>query len=338
VGTAEVGTVEMGTVEAGTVELGGAEVGVAELRTAEIGTAEVSTDEADTVKVGMVELGDLFIRPSPLIPLADPVLSAPEQLERLFAIHDISPCDCTVSQEGHDCVRTSPIAPRGVTRNPAARKQLLGAARPSMISGRSGPARSVPLQLTPERAMHLASRFGNPQGMRPATALSLLVFFGASGPAFASGRLGHRVISRLAENIPTPPATAAFVQLLEPSESLADGSLSADENRGRPPKTAPWHYVDVPLDEPKYDSRFSGDVSSMGCVVDEIKEFRLLATHKSRSVEERRFALRFLVHCIEDLHVPLHVGDKSDKEGKGNRTWNSRLGVVIVATGRCNCR
>ncbi len=101
----------------------------------------------------------------------------------------------------------------------------------------------------------------------------------------------------------------------KPGEALADASLWADENRGRLPKTAPWHYIDVPLDEPKYDSKFSADVSSKGCVVDKINEFRLTMRDKSKSIEERRFALRFLIHWIEDLHMPLHVGDNKDKGG-----------------------
>ncbi len=92
----------------------------------------------------------------------------------------------------------------------------------------------------------------------------------------------------------------------------------ADENRGRLPKTAPWHYVDVPLDEPRYDAKFSGDVSSKGCVVDRVNEFRLTVKDTSKSVEDRRFALRFLVHCLEDMHQPCHVGDNADKGG--NRT------------------
>jgi nuclease S1 len=47
----------------------------------------------------------------------------------------------------------------------------------------------------------------------------------------------------------TPAAKAGVAALLEPGESLADASLWAGQNRGRLPKTAPWHYVDVPLDE-----------------------------------------------------------------------------------------
>jgi len=59
-----------------------------------------------------------------------------------------------------------------------------------------------------------------------------------------------------------------------PCESLAEASLWADENRRALPKTAPWHYVAVPLDEPRYDRRFSGDVSAKGCIADKVREFR----------------------------------------------------------------
>jgi hypothetical protein len=66
-------------------------------------------------------------------------------------------------------------------------------------------------------------------------------------------------------------------------------------------KTAPWHYFAVPLDESRYDSRFSGDVSSIGRVVAKVNSFRLFANDKKRSVEDRRFALRFIGHCNADL-------------------------------------
>jgi nuclease S1 len=146
-------------------------------------------------------------------------------------------------------------------------------------------------------------------------ALAMLIALQAATPVWAWGRLGHRVISRIAEENLTPKAKVAIVALLEPGESLADASLWADENRGRLPKTAPWHYVDVPLGEPNYDPKFSGDVPSKGCVVDKINEFKLTVKDLSKPVEDRRFALRFLIHCIEDLHMPMHVGDNGDKGG-----------------------
>jgi nuclease S1 len=147
----------------------------------------------------------------------------------------------------------------------------------------------------------------------------VLITLQTATPTWAWGRLGHRVISRLAEKHMTPASKACVAALLEPGESLADASLWADQNRGRMPKTAPWHYVDVPLDEPKYDAKFSGDVSTKGCVVDKINEFRLVVKDKTRTVDERRFALRFLIHCIEDMHQPCHVGDNKDKGGNNTQ-------------------
>ena len=49
------------------------------------------------------------------------------------------------------------------------------------------------------------------------------------------------------------------------------------------------------LDEPKYDAKFSGDVPAKGCVVDKINEFRLVFKDKTKTVEERRFALGCLI-------------------------------------------
>jgi nuclease S1 len=164
--------------------------------------------------------------------------------------------------------------------------------------------------------------------------VAVLATFPATTPALAWGRLGHRVISLVAEKHLTPVAKAAIAELLEPGESLADASLWADENRGRLPKTAPWHYVDVPLDEPKYDSKFSGDVSTKGCVVDKINEFRLVVNDKSKSIEDRRFALRFLIHCVEDMHQPCHVGDNGDiRAATKPKSGSSTVGAICIASG-----
>jgi hypothetical protein len=46
----------------------------------------------------------------------------------------------------------------------------------------------------------------------------------AASPAWAWGRLGHRVIARLAERHLTPSARAGIAELLKPGESLADAS------------------------------------------------------------------------------------------------------------------
>jgi hypothetical protein len=81
------------------------------------------------------------------------------------------------------------------------------------------------------------------------------------------------------------------------------------------PKDRPVALRGRTLEEHKYDARFSGDTSSKGCVVDKIKEFRVTLEDPGLSIEDRRFALRFLIHCVEDLHQPCHVGDNRDKGG-----------------------
>ena len=89
--------------------------------------------------------------------------------------------------------------------------------------------------------------------------------------------------------------------------------------------TAPWHYVDIPLDEPRYDDRFAGDVPEKGYIVPKIRELKAVLKDRSRPVEERRFALRFLVHLVEDLHMPLHVGEDHDKGGNNLQVrWFNR--------------
>jgi hypothetical protein len=70
------------------------------------------------------------------------------------------------------------------------------------------------------------------------------------------------------------------------------------------------------LVEPAYDRKWSADDTKHGCVVDKIIEFRKVVGEKSKSVEERRFALRFLLHCVQDMHQPCHVGDNHDRGGR----------------------
>ena len=123
-------------------------------------------------------------------------------------------------------------------------------------------------------------------------------------PVWAWGRLGHRVTARLAEAHLTPKAKAEIKALLAEGESLADASTWAEEYRRGHQKTAPWQYVDVPLDEPRYDPHFPGDDPKNGFIVDKIAEFRATLKDPSKPVEERRLALRFIVHPVGDLHQP----------------------------------
>jgi hypothetical protein len=125
------------------------------------------------------------------------------------------------------------------------------------------------------------------------------------------GRTGHRVSAMVAESRLSPAALAAVRSLLEPGETLADASTWADEQRVVP-KSGPWHFVNVPLSESRYDPKFC---SPQGCVVSKVEDFERVLSDPRASRAKKQQALRFLVHFLQDLHQPLHVGDTGSRGG-----------------------
>jgi nuclease S1 len=130
-------------------------------------------------------------------------------------------------------------------------------------------------------------------------------------PALAWGRMAHRAATRLAESRLTPEAKAMVRDLLEAGESLADASTWADENTRDIPGSAAWHYVNVPLDAPRYTDRDCHGA----CVVSKFHEFYNILADPTAPKPRRRMALRYVVHLVEDAHQPLHVGDNRDRGG-----------------------
>lgn len=157
---------------------------------------------------------------------------------------------------------------------------------------------------------------------------------GMPGRAMAWGRLGHRAAAKVTEGRLTPEALAGVRAILNPGETLAEASTWADEVRRDIPESGPWHYVNVPITENRYDAKFCGE---KGCVVEKTKEFRKVLADPTVSKEERRKALRFLTHFVQDMHQPVHVGERGDRGGnntqvqffgKGSnlhRVWDSGL-------------
>lgn len=129
----------------------------------------------------------------------------------------------------------------------------------------------------------------------------------------AWGARGHRVATRIAESRLTPEAKAAVRRLLHEGDSLVDICNWADhEGHDVVPNSAPWHYVNVPLTAAHYNDRYC---SGGNCVVDRIGHFRKTLRDPKSPKAERARALLFLVHLVEDVHQPLHVGDNRDRGG-----------------------
>jgi hypothetical protein len=137
----------------------------------------------------------------------------------------------------------------------------------------------------------------------------------------------------MAESKLTPRALAAVRDLLGPGVTLADISTWADEQRDVP-GSGPWHYVNVPITESRYDRKYC---QSGGCVVSKIEDFKRVLQDRLAARAEKQEALKFLVHFLEDLHQPLHVGDTGSRGGNDirvrffdvgsnlHRVWDSQI-------------
>jgi hypothetical protein len=134
-----------------------------------------------------------------------------------------------------------------------------------------------------------------------------------STAAFGWGPHGHRIATRIAEGRLTPAAREAVRELLHKGDTLVSISDWADhDGHEAVPGSAPWHYVNVPITAEHYEARFC---SGKGCVVSKIKHFRSVLADRNAPLRERQRALLFLVHLVEDVHQPLHVGDNDDRGG-----------------------
>ena len=144
--------------------------------------------------------------------------------------------------------------------------------------------------------------------------LAVAVVSGLAAPAFGWGPQAHRVITRIALERLSPKASAAIRDLLNPGDTLVEVCTWADQDAyDVEPDSGPWHYVNVPIDAPRYEDKFCGRKGE--CVVSQIKHFRKVLADAKAPRQDRRRALLFLVHFVEDIHQPLHVGDNRDRGG-----------------------
>jgi hypothetical protein len=103
------------------------------------------------------------------------------------------------------------------------------------------------------------------------------------------------------------------------ADALAEASIWADHVKGES-KTAPWHYIDLALEDRKTDiaQRCEND----NCVTARIRLFAAQLSAKTTPRDSRWSdldALRFVVHFVGDLHQPLHAISDADQGGNCER-------------------
>lgn len=155
--------------------------------------------------------------------------------------------------------------------------------------------------------------------------------------AFAWGSKGHRVVGEVAEKFLDLKAKHNIKKILG-DESLAKASNWADEIKSDEKirirlakKWTPikelndetalkylinsWHYTTV-SDGKTYDTT---PHPATGDIFYGLKKMESILRDKKSSVQDKREALRFLVHFTGDVHQPLHVGGEGDRGG--NDCW-----------------
>lgn len=131
-----------------------------------------------------------------------------------------------------------------------------------------------------------------------------------STPAQSWSRFGHEVTGHLAHHDLNPAARSAVAELLD-GETLASVAAWADQVRPDRRETAPFHYVNGPLDV--LVPREADLALAEGNVYSAILGYAGRIVDDSLPRVERVEALKFLVHFVGDLHQPLHAGFAEDR-------------------------
>ena len=127
------------------------------------------------------------------------------------------------------------------------------------------------------------------------------------------GQKGHDVTANIAERHLTP-ATAAAVDSIFQGKSLVYWANWLD-NASHTPAYAyskTWHYLNVDADQ-TYETM---PKNPQGDVVDAIRyNIGVLGDTTNNDPAAKALALKMLVHCVGDMHQPLHMGRKTDLGG-----------------------
>jgi hypothetical protein len=142
----------------------------------------------------------------------------------------------------------------------------------------------------------------------------------AHSTAWAWGNQGHEIVAIIAADNLSPSVRVQVARILTTAsdtaslEAMAAASVRPDtEFREEDRSTAPWHYIDICLQDRRSD--LPARCPEGGCVTAKLDEYanRL----KERNYDQWGAAgdLAFLIHLVADIHQPLHAATDADKGG-----------------------
>ncbi|WP_285059659.1 S1/P1 nuclease [Pedobacter ginsengisoli] len=141
--------------------------------------------------------------------------------------------------------------------------------------------------------------------------------------AGAWGMLGHRIVGQIAENHLSAKARKALRAI------LGDESIAMASNWGDFIKSDPtynylynWHFVNLPegLDRQGVNAFLDGEKTPN--VYNKIPEMVTILKDAKSTADQKKLALRLLIHLAGDLNQPMHTARKDDLGGnKIYVTW-----------------
>ena len=142
--------------------------------------------------------------------------------------------------------------------------------------------------------------------------LTLVLLTAVCLNTFAWGQKGHDVTAYIAEQHLTPAARAAVESLLDGKSIVYWANWLDNASHQRPlAYTKTWHYKNI--DEGvRYEE---APANPAGDAVTAIKSRIEILNDPNTTAEERRLALKILIHVVGDLHMPLHMGHATDLGG-----------------------
>jgi hypothetical protein len=166
--------------------------------------------------------------------------------------------------------------------------------------------------------------------------LAVLLLAPSVDGALAWGSEGHAIIAEIAQRRLTPGAAKMVERLLGRGHSLASIASWADDVRDLRPGTKQWHFVDIPVDDDKYDPKTECKPSDQGdCVIAELDRLRQRELRCAPSAKAKLEALKFAVHFVGDIHQPLH----SVAEEVGGNTIEVQVSVKgLKCRGTCQLK
>ena len=157
--------------------------------------------------------------------------------------------------------------------------------------------------------------------------LALLAALSTASPMFAWGCKGHQTIALIAERHLAPEVRQYLEALLrdDPVDTelkrycgnfngslFADSSTWPDDVRNTRNNGA-WHYIDIPRGASRGPiENFCGD---SGCITRAIADQLAILKDPHALPRKRAEAVRYLIHFIGDLHMPLHAATNNDEGG-----------------------